>query len=404
LTGKLPVIITLRNRPAIGNAAAWMRQTLTPRGPGVPIAIGDDLVWVTGVLASGREVLQRLVMRTLLLAWLVFGAVIPGRALAEDVVPPMPARVIAVGDLHGDLAAWRAIARDAGLIDAKGKWVGGKTVLVQTGDVADRGADTKAIIEDLMRLQKEAARAGGRVVALVGNHEAMNMLGDIRYVTPGEFAAFANSSSQRLRDATFEANSAAIIAAYRQDKPNMSTAKVREAWLAQTPPGKLEHRAAWAPNGAIGKWVIDNPAVLRLGDTLFVHAGLSAAYAQLSLDAINGAVAKALAARDQADTAIINDQAGPLWYRGLAQADPAAGASADSELRNVLAAQGARQMVIGHTPVLSGVAFRHGDRLAMIDTGISAAYGGKLGYLEIIDGRWVAHVVARPPSDDGGTS
>lgn len=340
----------------------------------------------------------------MLLIWLACSVAIPGVALADDMVPPMPARVIAIGDLHGDLAAWRAIARDAGLIDAKGKWTGGTTVLVQTGDIADRGADTRTIIQDLMRLQKEAARDGGRVVALVGNHEAMNMVGDIRYVTPGEFAAFANSSSQRLRDTTFEVNSAAIIAAYRQDKPRSSNADARAAWLAQTPPGKLEHRAAWAPNGVIGKWVIGNPAVLRLGDTLFLHAGLSAAYAQRSLDDINAAVAKSLAARDQADTAIINDPAGPLWYRGLAQTDTTAsfGASAESELRSVLAAQGARRMVIGHTPVLAGVTFRHGDRLAMIDTGISAAYGGTLGYLEIIDGRWVAHTVARPPSEEKG--
>lgn len=316
----------------------------------------------------------------------------------------MPARVIAIGDLHGDLAAWRAIARDAGLIDAKGKWAGGKTVLVQTGDIPDRGAASRAIIQDLMRLQKEAARDGGRVVALVGNHEAMNMTGDLRYVSSGEFAAFANGNSLRLRDMVFKANSAAIIAAYRQEKPNISDAEARTAWLAETPPGKLEHQAAWAPNGMIGKWVMGNPAMLRLGDTLFLHAGLSAAYAQRSLDDINAAVAASLAAREQAETAIINDPAGPLWYRGLAQADATAapGSSVDSELRNVLAAQGARRMVIGHTPVLSGVAFRHGDRLALIDTGISAAYGGTLGYLEIIDGRWVAHKVARPPPEKKG--
>jgi Calcineurin-like phosphoesterase len=359
---------------------------------------------VTGVLASGSELLRGLVFRVLLLAWLVCGAAIPGVVLADEMVPPMPARVIAIGDLHGDLVAWRAIARDAGLIDAKGKWTGGATVLVQTGDVVDRGADSRAIIQDLMRLQKEAARSGGRVVALIGNHEAMNIIGDMRYVTPGEFAAFANGNSLRLRDMALEANSAAIIAAYREDKPDITDAEARAAWLAATPPGKLEHRAAWAPNGVIGKWVIGNPAVLRLGDTLFLHAGLSAAYAQRSPDEINVAVAKSLAAREQAVTAIINDPAGPLWYRGLAQADPTGSpeSSADSELRNVLAAQGARRMVIGHTPNLSGVAFRHGDRLAMIDTGISAVYGGTLGYLEIVDGRWVAHAVARPASEQKG--
>ena len=357
---------------------------------------------VTGVVTGERLMLRRFLLQTLALALLLLGAALPVRVLAADARQAMPARVIAVGDLHGDALAWRAIARDAGLIDARGKWTGGAAVLVQTGDVVDRGADSKAIIQDLMRLQKESARAGGQVVALVGNHEAMNIIGDLRYVTPGEFAAFANGNSAALRDKVFEANRATIISAYRQDKPQLSEAEIRSAWLADTPPGKLEHRAAWAPGGAIGKWVIGNPAVLQLGDTLFVHAGISAAYAQRSPEDINAAVAKALAERDQVDTAIINDQAGPLWYRGLAQAEPVATPGSDSELRNVLAAQGARHIVIGHTPSLVGVTLRDGDRLAMIDTGIAAVYGGVLGYLEIVNGRFVVHAVARPPAEKRG--
>src|SRR6476659_5608123 len=87
--------------------------------------------------------------------------------------PAPPARIVAVGDLHGDFDSWRAIALDAGLINAKGKWTGGKTVLVQDGDVPNRGPDSKLIIDDLMRLEREAKKAGGAVVAIVGNHEAM---------------------------------------------------------------------------------------------------------------------------------------------------------------------------------------------------------------------------------------
>src|ERR1044072_163009 len=102
---------------------------------------------------------------------------------------PAPARIVAVGDLHGDYDAWEAIAQAAGLVDAKGNGSGGSTVLVQMGDVADRGPDSLKIIRQLMKLQREARSKGGQVIALVGNHEAMNMTRDLRYVHPGEYAA-----------------------------------------------------------------------------------------------------------------------------------------------------------------------------------------------------------------------
>ncbi len=108
-------------------------------------------------------------------------------------------RIVAVGDLHGDFSAWRDIARAARLVDDKGSWIGGDVVLVQTGDVVDRGPDSLKIIEDLMRLQREAARAHGQVIALVGNHEAMNITGDLRYVSLADFAAYADNRSVQRR-------------------------------------------------------------------------------------------------------------------------------------------------------------------------------------------------------------
>ena len=116
---------------------------------------------------------------------------------------------------------------------------------------------------------------------LVGNHEAMNMTGDLRYVHPGEYAAFADRDSKARRDRVYEANREAIEAAYRARDPNMTPEAIRDAWMKATPLGMLEHQAAWRPDGEIGKWVIGNPAVVKLGDTLFVHGGISAAYAAL---------------------------------------------------------------------------------------------------------------------------
>src|SRR5437868_2852344 len=126
---------------------------------------------------------------------LVWPAVLLLIAAAPASAQKAPARIVAVGDLHGDFSAWQDIARDAGLFDPGGHWAGGKTVLVQMGDIIDRGADSLKIIRSLQQLQKEAPRKGGRVFVVLSNHEAMNLLGDFRYVTPGEFTAFADANS-----------------------------------------------------------------------------------------------------------------------------------------------------------------------------------------------------------------
>jgi hypothetical protein len=335
-------------------------------------------------------------------------------ALAPQVRAAGLHRIVAIGDLHGDYAAWRDIVGAADLVDPRGHWAGGATVLVQVGDVVDRGPQSLDIIHDLMRLQKEAPRAGGRVVALVGNHEAMNMTRDLRYVSAGDYAAFITSDSERLRNEVYEASRERIAAAYHKQNPNLDGEAIRHAWMAAVPLGQIEHERAWAPDGAVGHWVMTNPAVIILDGALFVHGGISAAYARLSLSAINQRVAEALGRQDESPAAIINDPSGPLWYRGLtapagegapaSEEDELAGKSAvvkspspsvEDELDLVLKAYGARRMVIGHTPILSGIATLYGGKLIRIDTGISAFYGGKLSYLEFIDGQPVAHEVAR---------
>ena len=316
-----------------------------------------------------------------------------------------PQRIVAVGDLHGDYDAWIEIASRARLIDRRNRWTGGSTVLVQTGDITDRGPDSLKIIRHLIRLQGQARRSGGRVVVVLGNHEAMNMTDDLRYVHPGEFAAFANAGSERLRRRLYEANKLVIAAAYRAASPAMTDTAIRDAWLAANPPGKFEHQAAWSPRGELGRWTMTNPAVARIGDTLFVHGGISIRYAGVPIDQINKLAAAALAARTEDPAAIINDPFGPLWYRGYvtratdsearaaapAQSPAAAVPSPGEELTAVLRSTGARRMVIAHTPNLAGIAILYGGRLALIDTGISRHYSGKLSFLEIAGDRMTPH-------------
>ncbi|MCL6739736.1 metallophosphoesterase [Sphingomonas sp. RB56-2] len=344
--------------------------------------------------------------------FLIFAsALVSGVATAK----PAPARIVAVGDLHGDYDAWEAIARGAGVVDAKGKWAGGSTVLVQMGDVVDRGPDSLKIIHQLMRLQREARSKGGQVIALVGNHEAMNMTRDLRYVHPGEYLAFTDRDSEARRSRIYEANKTAIEAAYRSRDPKMTAEAIRAAWIKETPLGMLEHQSAWGPEGEVGKWVIGNPAVAKVGDSLFVHGGISAKYATMSLGDINLAVATALKRRDETPASIINDGAGPLWYRGLVTREPGdeatvapvpAGAAApltiDQEIDLVLTHFGVKRIVVGHTPSLQGIISNPGGTLWRTDSAISRAYNGKLTYLEIVGDQATSHEVTRPAGKPWG--
>ena len=328
-------------------------------------------------------------------------------ALAVLAAPPAHAkdsgRIVAVGDLHGDFAAWQDVARDARLMDANGHWIGGPTTLVQLGDITDRWPDCLKIIRSLQQLAKEAPHTKGRVIVILGNHEAMNLLGDLRYTTPGEFAAFADAQSPGRREAVFQSNKANIEASYRAKNPAMTPQAIHDAWIASTPLGWVEHRLAWKPTGELGQWATKNPVVAKVGKTLFVHGGISVESAAIPLEQLNVKYRRAMAA---ADETTLSDPVGPLWYRGLAMNDPEAEAqrlamhrpspaNVDDELGKVLLAYGAKRIVIGHTPSPQGIQITNNGQLARIDTGMSRVYGGPLTWLEIVGDQLTPHTVRR---------
>ena len=336
-------------------------------------------------------------------------AIAAAASLTSTSARAAPQRIVAVGDLHGDFKAWTDIARGAGLIDGRGHWTGGKTILVQLGDVTDREPDSLKIVRNLQQLQREAPRKGGKVVVVLGNHEAMNLLGDDRYTTAGEYAAFVDGQSAARRDRVYESNRAKLEAFYRAKDPKVTAEQVRATWMAAHPLGWVEHRLAWSPTGELGKWATGNPAIVNIGGTLFTHGGISAEYARQPMAAINQRVAAAMAAGDDSDASILTDPLGPLWYRGLVGTDPEAqraraaikppspALTQEQELGAVLAAYGAQRLVIGHTPSLKGIQITNGGRLARIDTGNSRYYGGPLSWLEIIGDQMIPHTVPRSP-------
>ena len=289
-------------------------------------------------------------------------------------------RVVAIGDLHGDYERYIEVMRSAGLIDKKDKWAGGKTHFVQTGDIPDRAPDTLKIIDHMVKLARQAKRKGGYVHMLIGNHEAMNVIGDLRYVSEGEFKAFTSKNSARLQNMQWERQvewMRANILTFEE----IDLVAYRAEWEQKVPLGWVEHRQGWALSGKYGSLVKDNQVAVQINDTIFLHGGISAKYCKFSLQSLTEQVIEAMASFDPARESIVDDPLGPLWYRGLAQEEEVDLFS--QTLDNILNRYGANRIVVGHTPTGGVVWPRFNQRVVVNDTGIATYYGAHKGVLEL---------------------
>jgi len=289
-------------------------------------------------------------------------------------------RVVAIGDLHGDYNQYINVMRSAGLIGKSGKWAGGDTHLVQTGDITDRGDDSRKIIDHLVKLAKQAKKKGGHIHMLIGNHEAMNVTGDLRYVTTGEFRAFEGRNSARLQDMQWQ-RQLEWMQANDPTFAEINLEEYRKEWEQRIPPGWVEHRQAWSLGGDYGKWVKNNQVAVQVNDTIFLHGGISEKYCQFSLQSLTEQSIAAMQSYDPAVTSIIDDPWGPLWYRGLAQEDEVG--IFNQTLDNILNRYGAKRIVVGHSPTGGVVWPRFDQRVVVNDTGIAAYYGSHKGVLEL---------------------
>lgn len=294
-------------------------------------------------------------------------------------------RVVAIGDIHGDYGNFLLVLEDTGLVDKRGRWTGGNSTLVQLGDVPDRGPDTLKIIEYLRKLTKQAEKAGGRVRALIGNHESMNMQGDLRYVHAGEYAAFVDRGSKKKQDRYYAATVAHIKSITPEEEwPEFDQAH-RAAWEQRFPPGYVEHRVEWAPAGDLGKWVLGNDAAAKVGDSLFLHGGLNLVPPFMPLTEINTRVRTELAAPENLpDEALVNSPDGPLWNRGLATLPETD--ENQQAVEAMLEHYGAKRIVVGHTPILRTLLPRFGGRVIVADVGLSEHYGGATAALVLENG------------------
>lgn len=253
--------------------------------------------------------------------------------------------VFVFGDVHGEFDRVVSLLGRAGLIDAEGRWTGGDAAVAFLGDLFDRGNDVTRLLWFVYGLEREATAAGGRVITLLGNHEAMVLTGDLRYVAPKE------QTIGELHGMAYE--------------------------------------TLFDPERSVlGDWIAAKPGLVRLGDLLFAHGGVSPAYVDSSLgeyqDTLVTFIEEPLFTRWR-DEAFLREYVretrrdpariyrrydfffGPesvLWYRDLVLTDTLGG-----HLDAVLERYGARIHVVGHTPVRT----------------IRESYGGKLIAADLLD-------------------
>jgi hypothetical protein len=264
-------------------------------------------------------------------------------------------RLIAIGDLHGDLEAARRALRLGGAIDAEDRWIGGDLVVVQTGDILDRGDEEEAIIRLFQRLREEAERAGGAVHVLNGNHELMNAYRDFRYVTPGGFADFAD----------------------------VAVTTGVDSLVVSLEPDRRPRAAAFLPGGPFALLLAQRNTIVIVGSSLFVHGGILPEHLDRGLDQMNDEIRAWLRAEaPQPDW--IRGNRSPVWTR-LYSAEPTVAAC--DTLSSVLERVGVERMVVGHTVQRTGITSFCGGRLWGIDVGMAAHYGGRPEVVEIRDNR-----------------
>lgn len=340
-------------------------------------------------------------------------------------------RVVAVGDIHGEYDGLVSILQRAELIDEGSHWIGGTTTLVQTGDLFDRGVHLREVFELLMRLQQEAAAAGGRVVVLIGNHEGMNLTDFYRDANPEVYATFVDDKSEKRRKAGFKNYKKfwQVRSKAAGTDPPAFLPDAKDWWMGLYPPGRIEYTEAIGPNGRYGKWLRTLPVAVVLDDVLFVHGGVGPALEGLSVEEINSTIAKELAIYDRlraymverflipeteglhqmlrirseqsppdpmlmelegAENWLIISESGPLWFRGTARWDEETEGAKVAEL---LAGVGAIRVVGGHTVQRSGrIEIRFGGSVFLIDTGMLTSHykGGQPSALVIEGGTFTA--------------
>lgn len=261
---------------------------------------------------------------------------------AEYVVPAKPPsvqpfvvdgipQIFAVSDIHGEYEAFIKLLRNSGVIDDNLHWSWGDGHLVILGDTFDRGVSVTECLWLIYRLEQEAEKAGGRVHFVLGNHEAMVMYGDNRYVSDKYLNGIVKKS-------------------------------------------RIKHEDLYGPDMELGRWLRSKNTVAKLNGVLFVHAGVPPWFAErgTTLDEINEATRANLEFKSYelafGDTLkAIFGGSGIFWYRGYhdASGNPYPKATRE-QVDEILETYEVRAIVVGHSEV-DQVEALYGAKIFAID-------------------------------------
>ena len=218
--------------------------------------------------------------RSQLLALLICPFLLCAVAAADDWHYSDVKRIVAIGDVHGAYDALISTLQYSDVIDGDLAWLGGSTHLVFTGDLLDRGPKSRLVMDLIIRLEQEAPLAGGKMHLLLGNHEVMNLIGDLRYVSEAEYAAFLDLESAEERELWYQR--------FRLGKADdIDESITRREFDEKAPPGYFAHRRAFRQDGIYGKWLLEKPLMIVINDTLFVHGGVPPSVAEHGLTGVN---------------------------------------------------------------------------------------------------------------------
>ena len=248
-------------------------------------------------------------------------------------VVPAAERVVAIGDVHGDLGATRSALRLAGVLDEDDHWAGGTTVVVQTGDQLDRGDDEQAILDLFERLAEDL---GGGALSTAG-------------ATRGHERGPRPALRHPRRVADFS------------DTP-LVAGDPRWTDLKPAVRGRV---AAFSPGGPYARILARHNVVMQVGETVFAHGGVLPEHAQAGLDTLNRTVQDWMLGGPVPPDAWMGPRA-PTWTRLYSDGTPSAAACA--QLDETLQLLGATRMVVGHTV--------SGSRLQPAATGLNRCRNG----------------------------
>lgn len=228
------------------------------------------------------------------------GAAFDGNGQEPGGAAGTPRRVVAIGDIHGAFGELVALLQTTELIDAELNWAGGNAVLVQTGDMTDRGVGVRQVLDLMMRLQRQAPTQGGEVRVALGNHEQMNIIGEVRDATAEIMLSFAPGDALETRDDAYKEFESRVL---REESgwwrlSRSEKRKVKQAWILEHPLGYIEYMGAFGPGSEYGDWLRSLPLIVIVNDVLFMHAGIAPQLADWGVERLNARVAAELRAFD----------------------------------------------------------------------------------------------------------